>query len=522
VPPKLRISFLPLFLTLLTLGFGVALAMRVRSYSSRPALPAATTAVAAPEAAAGATTMPATHPSTGTIVEAPATATHASASRASSTGERPLTRAERFRQLLALPPPSSQPATVVATPPPPRPQPSPPPPRPRPVVPQHTPPAPVRNSGGGGPVTPTPHASQSPSGRQQPGADPNDPTSDSIPPQLLAVEFNPPQVRDGEDSTLIITATDNLSGVRGISGTLTSPSGKALQGFAQQRELPESNRYISKITMPKDAEEGIWRVNFINMTDNASNSVTLSYAQGGVPQNAVLKVTSSRSDNTPPTLRNIYLQKRAMHTGEHNLIHIQADDDKSGVRLVAAVFVSPQKFARLGVGCQKGDNELWTCDFMPPECLDCGEWQLEQVQLQDNANNLATVRSENPLVAQTRINITGDSCDSQPPVLQALVLDRNVVAAGAEVTVTVTVSDDLCGVSGVSGQFTGPGQGSGRFFPFTQSGDPNTWVGRIKLEPQSPKGIWRISTLTVNDKGQNTRVYFANEPLLQNGQFQLR
>lgn len=519
MPPKLRISFLTVFMTTLTLAFGVALAMRVRSYS-RPALPAAAASVA-PETAASATTMPATPASTGTIVEVPVAATHAIASGAVSSGERPLTRAERFRRLLALPPPSSQPATLAqTTPPPPRPQPAAPPSRPRPVVPQHTAPAPVRNTGGGGPMTQAPQSSSN--GRQQPGADPNDPTSDSIPPQLMAVEFNPPQVRDGEDSTLIVTAVDNLSGVRGISGTLTSPSGKALQGFAQQRETPESNRYISKITIPKDAEEGIWRVNFINMTDNASNSITLSYAQGGVPQSAVLKVTSSRSDNTPPALRNVYVQKRAMHTGEHNLIHIQADDDKSGVRLVAAVFVSPQKFARLGVGCQKGDNEQWTCDFMPPECLDCGEWQLEQVQLQDNANNLATIRSENPLVAQTRINITGDSCDSQPPVLQALVLDRNVVTAGGEVTVTVTVSDDLCGVSGVSGQFTGPGQGSGRFFPFTQSGDPNTWVGRIKLEPQSPKGIWRISTLTVNDKGQNTRVYFANEPLLQNGQFQLR
>jgi hypothetical protein len=126
------------------------------------------------------------------------------------------------------------------------------------------------------------------------------------------------------------------------------------------------------------------------------------------------------------------------------------------------------------------------------------------------------------MIAATRVNIQGDSCDSAPPVLQGLALDHAVVAAGGEVTVTLTVTDDTCGVNGVSGQFTGPGQGSGRFFPFAQQGDSQTWVGHIRLEPLASKGVWRVSNITVNDKGQNTRVYFANDPLLQNGQFQLR
>jgi hypothetical protein len=442
--------------------------------------------------------------------------------------ERKLTRAERFRELLNLgtsSPPPAAPQTTTAASTHATPQTPVAPPKPQSAISRIT--QSIANALGGGPSRPAPQpqasSSNTNSNRQQSAtADPNDPTSDSTPPQLVSVEFNPPQVHDGEESMLIVTAVDNLSGVRGLSGTITSPSGKALQGFAQQRESPESNRYISKVTIPKDAEEGNWRVNFINLSDNASNSATLSYVQGGVPPNAILKVTSSRSDSTPPTLKSIYMDRRSMHTGEHNLIHVQADDDKSGVHLIAIVFVSPSKFARLGVGCQKGENEIWNCDFSPPACLDCGDWQLEQVQMQDNANNLATVRSENAMIAATRVNIQGDSCDSAPPVLQGLALDHAVVAAGGEVTVTLTVTDDTCGVNGVSGQFTGPGQGSGRFFPFAQQGDSQTWVGHIRLEPLASKGVWRVSNITVNDKGQNTRVYFANDPLLQNGQFQLR
>src|SRR5262249_21531207 len=147
---------------------------------------------------------------------------------------------------------------------------------------------------------------------QQPGdsREPKDPNSDTTPPQLLSIEFQPPTIHDGEETMLIITAKDDLSGIRGISGTLTSPTGKALQGFAQQRE-GETDRYVSRITIPKDAEAGIWKISFLNLSDVATNMVTLSYGQGTIPANATLRVTSANSDSTPPTLISASLARRA-------------------------------------------------------------------------------------------------------------------------------------------------------------------------------------------------------------------
>src|SRR5439155_6870173 len=118
---------------------------------------------------------------------------------------------------------------------------------------------------------------------------------DTTPPQLLSIEFVPPQIHGGEETMLVINAVDDISGVRGISGTLASPTGRALQGFAQQRE-GETNRYLSRITIPKDAEEGLWKLSFLNMSDQATNMITLSSAQGSIPATAVLRVLSSRSD----------------------------------------------------------------------------------------------------------------------------------------------------------------------------------------------------------------------------------
>src|SRR2546428_4739930 len=183
-------------------------------------------------------------------------------------------------------------------------------------------------------------SSQSSSQQASQKPEAKDPTSDTTPPQLISAEFSPPQVQDGDNVSVIITATDDLSGIRGVSGTISSPTGKALQGFATQRE-GDTNRYVGHIAIAKDAEQGLWKISFINMSDNASNSVTLSYAQGTVPSTAVLRVVSSNSDNTPPTLKNIWVDKRAIQGGEKDVIYVEASDDKSGVNLVSAVIYRP-------------------------------------------------------------------------------------------------------------------------------------------------------------------------------------
>ncbi len=363
-------------------------------------------------------------------------------------------------------------------------------------------------------------ATQAPSQKQEP----KDPNSDGTPPQLMSVEFSPPQVQDGEQASIIITAVDDLSGIRGVSGTISSPTGKALQGFATQRE-GETNRYIGHILIAKNAEQGLWKISFINMSDNASNSVTLSYAQGTVPQSAVLRVVSSNSDNTPPVLKNIWVDKRAIRGGEKDIIFVEAEDDKSGVNLVSAVFHSPTKLARIGAGCQQGDANVWQCELSVPTCIDCGDWQLEQITLQDKANNLATFRQDNRLVAATKINIAGSACDNTPPTLQSLVLDANDIVLGdkgAIVTITIAASDDNCGVAGASGQYVGPGTGSGGFFPLMQSGDSGSFTGRIQLDPRAAHGEWRINSIQLNDRGHNLRVYYASDPLLANGVFHVR
>ncbi|HEX3108197.1 MAG TPA: hypothetical protein VHU41_03815 [Thermoanaerobaculia bacterium] len=364
-----------------------------------------------------------------------------------------------------------------------------------------------------------------------PKADPKDPNSDVTAPQLMGVEFVPNSIQDGEETLLAITATDDISGVRTISGNIVSPSG-ALQGFALQREGEGSNRFLAKILVPKDAASGSWHINYLNLTDNASNSVTLSWQQGSIPQSGAFTVTSSRSDTTPPTLKAVWLDRPSMKVGEKNSVFVQADDDKSGVNLVSGVFLSPSGFARVGFGCRNQDGtNMWTCDLTPPGNADCGDWKLEQVQLQDKANNMTAIRTDNAIVAAVRLNLTSDMCDNKQPVVQSVTLDTSVVGVPGNVNITIIATDEGSGIASISGQFNytnqvAPGTQPPRFFfSCRPSGDPsqNLWSGPIAiLDKHQARGTYRLQSLQVIDKANNVRLYSANDPVIANVAFKIQ
>ncbi len=524
-----RIPFLPTFLAILGIAFAVVLAARIRAYSG--AAGGRNDGGGVASASGGASGMARRSSSSSSPDDFAANGGSAQTSTIvtldSKGNPQALSARERkYRELLNAPPPQGtsgatpqqQPAvhTVAAAKPPEKPQSA------LQKIMQ-----PIKNLFGGGSPPPVPPPSTRPNPdtpRDKPAE--KDPSTDTTPPQVTAIAFDPPTVHDGDSAGVIVTAMDDMSGIRGISGTVTSPTGKALQGFACQREAPESNRYIGRVTIPKDAEEGMWHINFLNVSDQASNSVTLAFAQSPVLQSAQLQVTSSRSDKTPPTVKAAWIDHRAMRAGEKNTLFVQAQDDKSGVNLVSAVFLSPHKLARIGVACQGGDSDLWTCSFTVPACLDCGDWQLEQIQLQDKASNMISIAARADacptcpelVVAAVRVSIGGDSCDDTAPVLQSLVMESNSVPSPptqTSVAVRVSVTDDGCGVATVSGQVIGPSGGNGLFFVFSPAGD-GTYVGPMPIPKLAGKGVWKINWLQVMDKGNNLRIYYWNDPLLQN------
>jgi len=340
-----------------------------------------------------------------------------------------------------------------------------------------------------------------------------DAESDVTPPRVLSVEFIPAQVQDGEQTVFAAMVTDDKSGVRGLSGVITSPSG-AQQGFAGQKE-GDTGRFSTRITVPKDAAEGLWTVKYLTVSDNAGNTINLSTAQG-LPS-ASFRVTSAGSDTKGPTLKDVWLETQSMTAGEKNQVFVVAEDDKSGVNLVSGVFVSPSMKARIGFGCRFANN-MWQCPVNPPSCVDCGAWQLEQIQLQDKANNITTVRADNQVVGKVRLELFGKDCDKDVPVLTALTLDPLVVSntTGGVIRATAIATDDKCGVASLSGAaFPPPASKSTARINFSfRPATGDTYVGEIQVPPSVASGTWTIGWVQLIDKGHNQSQYGSADPVI--------
>jgi hypothetical protein len=358
-------------------------------------------------------------------------------------------------------------------------------------------------------------------GNQQNPPEERDPQSDTHPPQLLGMQFNPPQVQDGEATMLSISAQDDLSGIRTISGVIANPSGATVSGFASQLDA-ESNRYVARNVIPKDAAEGSWHIKYLTMADKASNSVNLTYGQTLASGPATIRVVSSRSDAKGPELKSLWIDKRSMSAGGSNTIFAQVEDDKAGVQVVSGIFVSPSKVARIGFGCRLGSGGNWECALNVPECVDCGAWQLEQIQMQDKANNTTTARGDNQMVSGIQVVISGDRCDGQPPALTSLVLNPLTVSneQPSQIAVTATVQDDNCGGATLSGLATGP-QGQRLNIYFDPSKDGQHFTGRIDVGPNQAKGTYSVAWIQTLDKGQNLKAYSSNDPVVGRATFRV-
>ncbi len=355
--------------------------------------------------------------------------------------------------------------------------------------------------------------------------DPDDPDTDTIPPQLMAAEFTPAQVADGQETVFGAVVNDNLSGVRSVSGVIASPSG-SMQGFACTRE-GETNRFVARINVPDNAPAGVWVVKYLTLMDNASNSINLNAMQGGLPSTASFRVVSNDADATGPQLKRLWLDRQAMRTTDHNTLFVEAEDDKSGIALVSGVLVSPSQSARIGFGCRAGSTGVWECPITPPVCLDCGRWQLEQIQLQDKANNSTALRRDNSeQVRNLALDIAGDRCDAQAPVITSVTVDPLVISNAERSVITVTataVDEGGCGVASLSVQAVPVGGIGGQRQAATlmPTGDGTTCIGKITMPANVAKGMWSLSWLHALDKGNNLRAYSATDPVLSRVTFRV-
>lgn len=355
----------------------------------------------------------------------------------------------------------------------------------------------------------------------------DDPESDRHPPTLLYLRFDPPEIRDGGVATLSVGASDDLSGVKFVYGTVRSPSEAAIVPFTAQ-DANGSGVFTVSIAIPQHAETGDWFVGSLQIVDKADNPLNLVYAKATVPPGGALHVLSDESDSTAPSVHRVTVDKGTVGAGEKNQIVVDVDDDRSGVASVTGSFQSPSKSAYIPFACRASGDSSWVGDVPIPTNADCGEWTLSLLRVADKANNTAFLTMDSPQVGNVGFVVSGGGgCDSDPPVIDALRVSPAVVSntATSEVTLTIAAHDDGSGVDSLSGHFDGPVAADGQVpkIYFAAKPDPShpdaPMITRIPVPQHAASGIWKVALVQIMDKARNTRTYNRDDPALVNASF---
>jgi hypothetical protein len=372
-----------------------------------------------------------------------------------------------------------------------------------------------------------PPSTQQPANSAAPSPSPDDPTSDRHPPTLQFLRFDPPEVQDGGVAVLTIGASDDLSGVKAVFGTIRSPSESAVVPFVGV-DAGGTGVFTANVTIAKKAETGDWFVGTVQIMDRADNPMNASFVKGTVPPGGTLRVVSAESDSTAPTVHRISLAKSTVAGGERNQVEVDVDDDNSGVASVNGTFQSPSKVAFIPFSCTMTTDGVWGGAVPVPQSAECGQWTLRNVRVTDKANNAAVLAADSPLVAGVGFAVSGGGgCDAEPPTIDSVSVAPNTVsnAAQSQVEITIVAHDDGSGVGQLTGRVEGPVGASGqppRIF-FSAQPDPRNpdapMVAKITVPALAAVGVWRIAVIEITDKAHNTRPYYPSDPALANATF---
>jgi hypothetical protein len=211
-------------------------------------------------------------------------------------------------------------------------------------------------------------------------------SSDNKPPALESLEFDPRSVKDGETVNVRIRAQDDISGIKGIFGTVKSPSGTATLSFSCKFSL-EADCYMGTFKVPEKAEFGTWPLKYLRLVDNANNTAHIYPGHPGT-ENASFEVRSETSDSEAPRLNDILLVPKQVRAGGTVQVRVRAEDDLSGIRSIIGWVRNPSKTARIPFDCKfvEQTND-YVGQFTLPELAETGRWYIEILHLFDKAGN---------------------------------------------------------------------------------------------------------------------------------------
>jgi len=229
----------------------------------------------------------------------------------------------------------------------------------------------------------------------------------------------------------------------------------------------------------------------------------------------LLSVSAVLGDSTPPSLLGVNITTPVVAAGENVTVEVSLTDDSSGVNPAAiqAVLLDPSGQHSITVS-----GYVWTNSTtysgtaaIGPWAMP-GAWQVHYVLAYDMAGNGRMLLNGRDYSAS--FQVTNPNPDTTPPVLGPVAVAPDPVVLDQELTVTITISDDVSGVDTTN-----------LFVNLTTTGvkshhQVNTWtaagvgryIGSVRIAPEADPGPWIVHSVFARDLAGNAHNHVLGSP----------
>lgn len=352
----------------------------------------------------------------------------------------------------------------------------------------------------------------------------SDEESDTTPPSLERIWFQPSTVEAGGSTLLTAMVRDDRAGVARIWGRIVSPSSHADRSFSMTRI--DDGLFQSTLTIPERVEAGRWIIASVGMVDAANNRSSVAWTTETVPAEASLHIVSEESDSTPPVIERVWFETPTAEAGNPARLSAAVVDDESGVRRVNGVLQSPSGAAHLSFHATTGEGGRWTSEIQLPAEIECGDWSVSRVSAEDNTGNRSSIFKGDPPLEGTRLYVSFQgTCDSTPPELISVSIAPNVVSnrESSSIVVSAFAADAETGVLSATVLLESPDIDQSEPQRIQASlkrvGESDEWRAEVVIPRFSAAGRWTLHSLRLSDRARNFSSWSSSDPKLATAWF---
>lgn len=346
-------------------------------------------------------------------------------------------------------------------------------------------------------------------------------TPDIEAPQLNSISVSGRKLTPSQSVTISADILDKLSGVQSAVIYYKKPNGTNKYSSFQFNNTTQ--KYETTISVSKLDVPGEWKVDSVQLYDKKGNSIAIDRSLFDFSNiDLIVSDVSSSNDKEAPVLHEIFVESTEVNSGQSIKITADITDNQSGVNRVLVYYKKPSgKNFVIWLNLNKSTGKFEGSKLINQH-EELGEWEISTVQMTDQVENGISV---NTYKDKGNIEKNFDHCmvkiiktipDMEAPSLDDLAIElKQSSSISAVVYLTAKVSDELSGVSNISGVYSKP---SGRtvYLNFSRSAD--TFVASVPIDKYDESGKWQLKYITATDNMENTMtIYDRNEEKYFNG-----